>query len=625
MPRRRSPRPHLVPTALAAVLAACGAGEPGTGDGAPAPAVYAADDWPVYGGDPGGLKYSSLADIDRSNVAGLEPAWTWETGEEPIPDAASPIQGERVAPGAFEATPIVINDTMWLSTPYNRVVALDAETGEEFWSYDPRAWEWGNLHRGCRFCHRGIAQWSDGRERRIFLNTRWRLIALDAASGEPIPSFGNGGEADLTEGSRGMRTGSTSPIRLRPWCSRTSSSWAAASPTTGSTATTRPATSRRSTRAAGTCFGPSTRSPRRRVRGRDVGGRVVVLHRVRQRVGAFSLDAERGLIYLPVSTPNNDFYGGHRRGQNLFAESLVCLDARTGERVWHFQTVHHGLWDYDLPAPPGLVTIEVDGRRIDAVVAVTKTAFTYVLDRVTGEPVWPVEERAVPESTVPGEVPWPTQPFPTRPAPFSRQGITEDDLIDFTPELRAEALEVFRRHRTGPIFTPPSVEGTIMMPGLIGGAGWGGAAIDPHSGHMFVKAYDDPFLARVAEAEPGAGDADYLPNFASTLSVAGGLPIVKPPYGTLTAIDLNAGDHLWQRAFGGRLGDPRAPRAGGARPASRWEGRRRATGRRRGRWPRRAASCSWPAGRRGWRRWTRATAARCGGAIWPADSGAATR
>ncbi len=550
----RARRSVLCPAlALGAALSGCAGDEAasGTDERLPPTAAYAGDDWPVYGGDPGGLKYSSLTEIDRSNVSGLGAAWVWETGEEPIPDAASPIQGERVAPGAFEVTPIVINDTMWLSTPYSRVVALDAETGDEFWSYDPKAWEWGNLHRGCRFCHRGIAQWSDGGERRIFLNSRWRLIALDAATGEPIRSFGDGGEIDLTEGlawdANRLHISNTSPAVVFEDIVIVGSGV----PDNRIYRNNPPGDVQAFDARTGELLWTFHTIPKEGEFGVETWEDESWSYTGSANVWApFSLDPERGFLYLPVSTPNNDFYGGHRRGQNLFAESLVCLDARTGERVWHFQTVHHGLWDYDLPAPPALVTIEVGGREIDAVVAVGKTAFTYVLDRETGEPVWPVEERAVPESAVPGEVPWPTQPFPTRPAPFSRQGITEDDLIDFTPALREEALEVFRRHRTGPIFTPPSVEGTIMMPGLIGGAGWGGAAIDPESGHMFVKAYDDPFLARVAAAEPGEGDADYLPNFASTLSVAGGLPILKPPYGTITAIDLNTGDHLWQRPFG---------------------------------------------------------------------------
>ncbi len=529
--------------------------------GASNPVGPAADDWAFYGGDPGGLKYSALADIDRDNVARLVAAWSWETGEEPIPGPRAPVAGVRIAPGVFEATPLVVNDTMWVVTPYSRVVALDAGTGSELWSYDPGAYEWGNLARGCRFCHRGIALWSDGSERRVFLNSRWRLIALDAATGEPVPEFGHDGEVDLVEG----LAWDTNRLLI---------------------SNTSPAVVFEDLVIVGSGV-PDDRVFRRNPPG-DVqafdartGERVWTFHTIPSQGEAgvetwedeswsytgsanvwapFSLDAERGLVYLPVSTPNNDFYGGHRKGDDLFAESLVCLDARTGERVWHFQTVHHGLWDYDLPAPPALVTIEVDGHAIAAVAAVGKTGFVYVFDRVTGEPVWPIEERPVPASDVPGERTSPTQPFPTRPAPFTRQGTREEDLIDFTPELHAEALEVFRRLRSGPIFTPPSLEGTIQMPGVIGGAGWGGAAIDPERGVLYVKGYNSPFLARVEKGDPETSDADYVPDFGGSLSLEGGFPIFKPPYSNVTAIDLNSGETLWQVTFGddGRLrNDPR--------------------------------------------------------------------
>jgi len=510
------------------------------------------DDWPYYGGDPGGLKYSPLTGIDRDNVGGLELAWTWETGEAPLPEAASPIAGQRVSPGAFEATPIVVRDTMWVVTPYNRVVALDASTGAEYWSYDPRAYEFGNLHRGCRFCHRGIAQWTDGVERRIYLNTRWRLIALDASTGHPIESFGEGGEVDLAEhlsweASRLQISNTSPPVVFenlvivgsgvpddRWYRHNVPGDVQAFDAVTGEHAWT------------------FHTIPREGELGTDTWEDESWSYTGSANVWApFTLDADRGLIYLPVSTPNNDFYGGERLGAGLFGESVVCLDARTGERVWHFQTVHHGLWDYDLPAPPNLVTIEVDGRRIDAVVALGKTGFAYVFDRVTGEPVWPIEERAVPESTVPGEVPSPTQPFPTRPPRLSRQGITEDELIDFTPELRAEALDVLSRYRVGPIFTPPSLEGTVMLPGVIGGVGWGGGAVDPETGILYVKTYDSPGLATVVEAEPGTADADYVPRFGGGgLSVAGGLPILKPPYASVTAVDLNRGEILWRVPYG---------------------------------------------------------------------------
>ncbi len=513
--------------------------------------LVAGDDWPVYGGDPGGSKYSPLDQIDRSNVAGLTLAWSWDTGEDPLPPERAPFRGQPTAPGPFQATPLVIADTMYVVTPFNRVVALDAETGTEIWSYDPRSWEFGNLHRGCRFCHRGVAVWTDGRERRVFLNTRWRLIALDAATGRPIESFGRGGEVDLAEGlvweANRLHISHTSP----------------------------PVVFEDLVIVGGGA--PDDRvyrnNPPGDIQAFDVrtGERRWVFHTIPQEgeVGnetwedgswsytgstnvwaPFTLDHERGLVYLPVGTPNNDFYGGHRLGDNLFAESVLCLDARTGERVWHFQAIHHGLWDYDLPAPPNLVTIEVDGRTIDAVAVPTKTSFVYVFDRATGEPVWPIEERPVPASDVPGERASSTQPFPTKPPPLTRQGITEDDLIDFTPALRAEALEIFRRHRAGPIFTPPSLEGTILYPGLIGGAGWGGGAVDPERGILYVKGHNWPWVARVAVPEPGTDEADYVPVFFTPISVAGSLPLTKPPYSLLIAIDLNRGEKLWEVPFG---------------------------------------------------------------------------
>ncbi|MDH3733832.1 MAG: pyrroloquinoline quinone-dependent dehydrogenase, partial [Gemmatimonadota bacterium] len=545
--RRCGPLRAILLTLAAAAAYAC---QPTTDrEGAPGTEL-AADDWPVYGGDPGGTKYSTLADIDRSNVDHLVLAWTWDTEEDPVPAARTPFREEPIAPGSFQATPLVIDDTMYVVTPYSRVVALDAETGSEIWSYDPRAWEFGNLHRGCRFCHRGIAAWTDGVERRILLNTRWRLIALDASTGEPIPTFGTGGEVDLAEGLI------WEPNRLH--ISHTS-----------------PAVVFEDLVIVGG-GAPDDRvyrnNPPGDIQAFDVrtGERVWSFHTIPQpgelgnetwedeswsftgstNVWApFTLDADRGLVYLPVGTPNNDFYGGHRKGDNLFAESVLCLNARTGERVWHFQAIHHGLWDYDLPAPPNLVTIEVEGRSIDAVVVLTKTAFAYVFDRVTGEPVWPIEERPVPASDVPGERASPTQPFPTKPPPLTRQGITEDDLLDFTPELRALALDVFQRHRSGPIFTPPSLEGTILYPGLVGGAGWGGGAVDPETGVLYVKGTNWPWVARVAPPEPGTDEADYIPVFFTPLDVEG-LPLTKPPYSMLIAVDLNQGETLWEVPFG---------------------------------------------------------------------------
>ena len=222
-----------------------------------------------------------------------------------------------------------------------------------------------------------------------------------------------------------------------------------------------------------------------------------------------SADQDLGYVYLPISTPTNDWYGGHRHGDNLFAESLVCLDAATGERIWHFQVIHHGLWDWDLPAAPNLVDIEVAGRTVKAVAQVSKQGFTYVFNRVTGEPIWPIEERPVPQSTVPGEKSSPTQPFPTKPPPFDQQGVTREDLIDFTPELRAEAEEILKGFNYGPIFTPPTLEPFINVPGAGGGANWTGAAFDPDTQILYVPSHKRPGASRLIQPRAEISDHRY--------------------------------------------------------------------------------------------------------------------
>jgi quinoprotein glucose dehydrogenase len=269
-----------------------------------------------------------------------------------------------------------------------------------------------------------------------------------------------------------------------------------------------------------------------------------------------ALDEARGLLYLPTSTPSSDYYGGQRPGMNLFAESLVCLDAATGKMKWYFQTVHHGLWDWDIPAPPNLVTITVNGQRIDAVAQVTKRGDTFVFDRVTGKPVWPIEERPVAtDSDVPGERPYPTQPFPTRPPAFVDQGVTLEDANSLTPEIKAMAQAQMQKLRIGPIFTPPSLAGTLQRPSQSGGANWGGAAFDPESGYLFVRAANAVGLNRVAKNN-GTNPlvtVDYSNVFAAggeSATLPGGLPLVSPPYAVLTAIDLNKGEIAWKVPLG---------------------------------------------------------------------------
>src|SRR6185503_14388938 len=380
-------------------------------------------------------KFSSLTDINRSNVAQLTRAWEWATGE--TPNAAS-----RARPGNFQATPLMIGDTLFLSTSFNRVVALDANTGKELWGYDPKAYNAGQPPNGTGFVHRGVATWTDGTQRRIFMNSRWNLIALDAATGRPIKGFGDTGVVDLTKELSRTRK----PVNKHHY-----------------TQTSPPVVWRNlvivGNGVADRLIYPN--DPPGDVQAFDVrsGKRVWSFSPVPRSAkdeGAetwlddswkttghanvwapFSVDDRRGLVYLPVSTPSNDWYGGARKGNDLFAESIVCLDARNGKRVWYYQTVHHGLWDYDLPAAPVLATVNIDGRARDIVAVPAKTGFLFVFDREKGTPIWPIEEHAVPNSDVPGEAAAPSQPIPTKPAPFAKQGFSFNDIVDFTPDIKA--------------------------------------------------------------------------------------------------------------------------------------------------------------------------------------------
>ena len=367
-------------------LAAIAAAGLAAGCGKPAAAV----EWPYYGGDQGGTKYSPLAEIDAATVSRLHVVWQWKTGE-------APLAAFGTRPGAFEDTPLMIDDVLYVVTPYNRVVALNAATGAQIWAYDPKSYEDGQPANGTGYVHRGVAAWRDGDRLRIFLNTRYRLICLDAGTGQPVTSFGAGGVVDLSKGliwpiNKLHYTNTSPPVVYKDLV------------------------------ILGNGVGDRLtyqHDPPGDVRAFDArtGRQVWTFHTIPQ-AGEFgndtwengswrftghtnvwapmTLDEPRGLLYLPVTTPSNDFYGGNRPGADLFGESLVCLDAATGERKWHFQIVHHGLWDYDPPAPPTLVTMTIDGRRVDAVVQLTKQGFAFVFDRVSGQPVWPIEERPVP-------------------------------------------------------------------------------------------------------------------------------------------------------------------------------------------------------------------------------------
>jgi len=503
-------------------------------------------EWRYYGGDSGSTKYSPLSQIDASNVKSLEVAWTWDSPDETI--------GK---PDAFKVTPIMVKGVLYVSTGMNQVAAIDPASGNTLWVKDNEAYKLGRpTNSGWQ--HRGVSYWSEGTDERIVIATgALQLIALNAKTGQPYENFGTGGWVDLTQGlereiSRRM-VGNNAPVAI-----------VKDTIVVGSTIFDRPM---------------SPDMPPGHVRGYDVktGALKWVFHTIPQ-AGEFgndtwendswkntgntnvwapmSVDEELGYVYLPVSTPTNDYYGGHRKGNNLFAESLVCVDAATGARVWHFQAVHHGLWDYDFPCAPTLCDITVDGKKIKAVAAVSKQGFTYVFDRKTGEPVWPIVEKPVPQSTVPGEQTSATQPFPTKPPAFVRQGITEDDLQDLTPELKAEAVKIASEYTMGPLFTPPTLlgeggkKGAFQVPSAAGGANWGGAAFDPETGMLYLQAADMHSLASVSKGDPARVKADYLTLGGLVAPGPQGLPITKPPYGVVVGIDLNKGEIAWKVAHG---------------------------------------------------------------------------
>jgi quinoprotein glucose dehydrogenase len=511
-------------------------------------------EWAFWGGDQGQGHYSTLADIHTGNVSQLRQAWVWKTGETELKE-----YGTR--PGMFENTPVMIDNVLYVTSPYNRVVALNPETGGELWSYDPKSYVDGQPPNGTGYVHRGIAVWRDARDgnkARIFLNTRYRLLSLDAKTGKPVNTFGDNGVVDLSQGlvwqiNKLHYTETSPPVVYKDLVILGNG--------VGDRLVYRndpPGDVRAFDARTGKRVWSFHTIPQAGELGNDTWGNDSWKFTGHTNVWApFTLDERRGLVYLPVSTPSNDFYGGNRPGNNLFGETLVCLDANTGLRKWHFQIVHHGLWDYDLASPPTLATITVEGKKIDAVVQLTKQGFAFVFDRVTGKPVWPIEERPVPSSDVPGESSSPTQPFPTKPPAISPQGVTLDDAFDLTPELKAEAQAEMKKYRIGPLFTPPSLEGSLILPGILGGANWGGGAFDPDTGLLYVKTTNSPAIVRVkrtdrSPANPRASevDAEWSGDLGASATFHGGLPLTKPPYAHLTAIDLNHGTIAWKEPFG---------------------------------------------------------------------------
>jgi|KBSMisStandDraft_5_1062788.scaffolds.fasta_scaffold10589_4 quinoprotein glucose dehydrogenase len=560
-------------------------------------------EWPAYTADIRGSRYSPLDQINAANFKKLEVAWRFKTDN----------LGTRPE-FKLEGTPLMVKGVVYATAGTRRsVVALDAKTGEIIWTHSMREGTRAAIAPR-QLSGRGLSYWTDGRgdERVLYVTTGYRLVSLNAKNGQPVSSFGKDGIVDLKTG---MVTGAGQPI----------------DPETGEAGLHSTPTVVKDVVIVGSSFKEGMtihahNNTKGLVRAFDVrSGKVLWTFNTIPRPGEFgndtwlndswkengnagvwtqiSVDEELGLVYLPVEDPTSDFYGGHRPGNNLFGDSLVCVDLKTGQRKWHFQIVHHPIWDYDLSSAPILADITVNGRAIKAVALPTKEAFLYVFDRVTGQPVWPIEERPVPKGDVPGEWYSATQPFPTKPPAYARQAVTVDDLIDFTPEMRAQAAKNLQLYKTGPMFVPPvvSVAGgplaAMTIGTLNGGTNWPGAAYDPETHVVYAPASNasiapiglveppkefgsdlryvmgtagQPFVEREGPGFGSAADAPQrrpvpIPVPASGGAAAGrgaaagptanplvvqGLSLVKPPYGLLSAINLDRGEMVWQVAHG---------------------------------------------------------------------------
>jgi quinoprotein glucose dehydrogenase len=539
-------------------------------------------DWRFTEGAPGGGRFSPLADIDATNVASLREVWRYRHGD--FFEGSFPFRINRGS--AFEGTPLAVDGRLFLTTPRNRVIALDAETGREIWAFDPE------LERGHAYANmwinRGVAYWRDPAgapacPERLFLGTLdARLLALDAATGQPCAGFGAAGAVNLLDGIAPL----ADPIEYN---------------------VTSPPTVVGDVVVVGSSIADLLRpnAPPGDVRGFDArtGALRWTFHTIphpgepgyetwesgTDLAGAANVwstitaDLARGLIFLPVSTPTDDFYGGDRLGANLYSDSVVALEAATGKRRWHFQTVHHDLWDYDLAAPPVLLTVRREGREVDAVAQATKHGLVFVLDRDTGEPLFPVEERPVPASDVPGERAWPTQPFPVKPPPLVPHRLDEAALYAPTPEHRAACAKKLRPLRNEGIFTPPSLAGSVLYPYTGGGANWSGAVFDPGRRLLVVPVNDKVHvltLRKVSDERLGQGRARPLRGLTprgvwwiltgrgtglryQTSPLGGreslahdGVPCNRPPWGKLVAVDLDRGEIVWSVSTSSGEDDP---------------------------------------------------------------------
>jgi glucose dehydrogenase len=533
-------------------------------------------EWTTYGGNLASHRYTPADQITKDNFNRLQIAWRLKTDFlGPTPDTL------------YSATPLVIGRVVYTTAGMRRAaIALNATTGEMLWMHAEDEGRRGDnaIRTGAG---RGLAYWAsaDGADRRIiYVTPGYRLLALDAKTGIPIPTFGRSGAVDLKLEDDQDVDLDTGEIGLN------------ATPlVVGDVvvvgAAHRPGSAPR-----------TMKNAKGFVRGYDVrtGKRLWIFHTIPKQgefgydtwlegsaeyngnTGAWaqmSADPELGLVYVPTEMATGDYYGGHRPGNTLFADSIVALDVKTGTRKWHYQTVHHDVWDWDLPCAPMLFDLRVSGRTVKALAQPTKSAFLFVLNRETGEPIWPIEERPVPQSDVPKEKSSATQPVPTRPAPFDRQGFTENDLIDLTPELKAEAVEVAKRYKMGPLFTPPVVSSlagplaTLQLPADVGGANWPGGSMDPESNFLYIHSHTAVFLnalvpgnpaqtdmayvagqARASGSGPRAGGAGAAGRAAAPAAARGrggatvqGLPLVKPPYDRITAYNMNSGDIVWQK------------------------------------------------------------------------------
>ena len=508
-------------------------------------------EWPYVAGDQGAMRYSPLTDLNADTVKRLELAWQWKAPDRPMPDFGT-------TPGNFTSTPLMIDNVLYVTTNYNRLVALDADSGAEKWSYDPKAYEAGIPTLAGGFRHRGVAAWHDGPKLRIFLASRYRLLCIDAATGTLVPSFGNKGVLDLTVGlpkaaNKEHFEYNSAPVVYKNLVIVGGASGDSLIYHNAPTGDVRAYDATTGKQAWIFHVVPQEGEPGRETWENDswkFTGKTTAWAGV-------TVDESRGLVYVPVGEPNNNYYGGRRLGDNLYADSVVCLDATTGKRKWHFQTLHHPLFDYDLPAQPNLMTITVGGKKIDAVAQITKQGLLFVFDRVTGKPVWPIEERRVPESEIPGERTARTQPFPTKPPPFAAsQGVELEDAFDLTPELKTAAQAEMKKYRLGPLYTPGSLEGTLTQPG---GANWGGGAFDPETGLLYIKTSSNIGVLKLEKFDPATSRNPFAKTnedvgYDTARSGGGGsfkgIPLNKPPYAHLVAVDMNKGDIAWRVPFG---------------------------------------------------------------------------